>query len=434
MSRKLILLSLALTALFALSAYLYFAAIFLPFVEAHSVAGLSRLGSDFYPRWEGTRSLLFESLDPYGNAVTDRIQTWYYGAPLAKGSAQDPMRFPDPAHLTLLFAPYAALPFSKARILMGITLSFCSFALLCMWYRVLQLRPSQISICVLFIFGWPFVEALFLEQPSLLVFSFLSAAVYAAFKARFAQVGCFLALATIKPHLALPCIVWLISWSWNARGGKKAVVWFGAISVMMLAASEGLIRGWIPEWIVVVRDYPRYTGARLSLQFLFGNSVGLVLTILLLVIASYRLHRCSGISQKSEKFCYSVAMLFALTVLLIPRSQWHNYDEVMLFPVAVYLCTRLANIRQQSTLAGILNLSALAVLIWPNIAAILLSARHLLGARLETQASMQAPTYFFFLVAPLALISLLAINGHESVSPNSNSIDGQNMLPIEDLS
>lgn len=411
-------------ALSAFCSLFYLLQIFHPFIVAHGNVGLARWGADYYVRWEGTRGVLMDRIDPYSQEATARIQTGYYGAPLAAGSDEDPQPFNYPGHAVLVFSPFSLFTYSTARILMLIVLTFCTLSSLLVWLKILDVeRLYLLPICVFAITSWQFVEALYLEQPTLLVAFLLSVAVYSSWKHHFFLGGCLLALSTIKPQMAWPCVLWLLLWSSGRIGGKKALGGFAVTLGSMTAVSEWLIPGWPTEWFKNVRAYASHTGARLSFQFLLGPSLGLWVTTLVVLIGAYLLWRNRMSEPDSEGFRYSIALVYALTMLLMPRSSWHSYEEVQLFPVAIYLGMRLKNFKSESAFTGITHLLSLFVIFWPFPATAVLTVMRLLGANLNVEPVLRAPTYGFFLVAPITTVAFLLLKErqHETAGPASGA-------------
>lgn len=410
MSKRLRILGFVLICLSAFCSLYYLFQVFHPFVVTHGNVGLAKWGSDYFPRWSGTRGVLTDRIDPYSREATDRIQTGYYGAPLAAGSPEDPQRFAYPGHAVIVFLPFSLFAYSTARIFMLIVLIFCALCSLAVWLKILDVHNrSLIPICVLGFTSWQFVEALFLEQPTVLVACLLSLAVYACWKSHFFLGGCLFALSTIKPQMAWPSILWVLLWCHSRNGARKATAGFVFTLGTLFAVSEWLIPGWVTEWVANVRGYVGYTGAHLSFQFLLGEPLGLWVTGLLLLMGGHYLWSSRKSEPASEEFHYSIALVCALTMLAMPRSSWHSYDEIQFFPPAVYLVMRLKNFRRESAFAGIVHLSSLFVISWPLLAVALLTGMHLLGANLNSESILRAPTYFFFLVAPVTAVAFLLL-------------------------
>src|SRR6185503_9265472 len=90
--------------------------------------------------------------------------------------------------------------------------------------------------------------------------------------------------------------------------------------------------------------------------------------------------------------------------------------EVMIFPAGVFLFMRLRDFKNEQPVIGLAHLSSLLAMLWPAIATCALTGVHLLGARLSTESIVRAPTYAFFVVAPLTMIALLLVDGQAKTS------------------
>ncbi len=410
MAKKMRVLLFVLITFFAFCSLFYLFNIFQPFVKAQGDRGLARWGADYYSRWAATRGLLKDGIDPYSRLATVRNQIGYFGAPLQEGSDRDPQRFNYPGHAVLFFIPFSLFSFGAARVLMLFVLALCTLCSIAVWLKIMDVRPqNRIPMFVLAITSWPFLQALYLEQPSLFVVLLLTVAVFASSKGHFFGAGCLLALSTIKPQLVLPSILWLLIWSNSRNGGKKIIAGFVVTLGSLFSVSEWLIPGWVTEWIANAHEWFSFTSALPSLEFVFGKGIGISLTVLLVAISVYFLWNFRNAKSDSDEFRYSVALVFAVTMLLLPRSSWHSYDEVLFFPSIVYLVIRLKNFKSESAIAGIPHLLSLFANCWPYFATALLTGLHFLGASLNTESVVRAPTYGFFLVAPITTVALLLL-------------------------
>ena len=70
-----------------------------------------------------------------------------------------------------------------------------------------------------------------------------------------------LALATIKPQLALPAAAWLLLWAasdWRRRG---RFLWsFAGTTFVLVSAAEYILPGWAGRFRDAVSAYRQYTG------------------------------------------------------------------------------------------------------------------------------------------------------------------------------
>jgi hypothetical protein len=64
-------------------------------------------GSDFLPRWVGTRQFLMKAQSPYSDETTQEIQQRFYGRPAR--SDEDQVLFVYPFYSIFLFGPFALI-------------------------------------------------------------------------------------------------------------------------------------------------------------------------------------------------------------------------------------------------------------------------------------------------------------------------------------
>ncbi len=215
-------------------------------------------GNDFLTRWVGTRALLFEGLSPYSDEVALRIQQRAYGRPAR--ADEDQMRMAYPIYSVLIFAPFAWIAdYPLARAVWMTALEVLLLALLALSLRLVRWKPSTplLGMLLLFSLTWYHgVRAVINGNAVVWVAFFLTAAVWALEERRDAWAGVLLALATIKPHLALLPLLFVLGWAWFQHR-RKVIVWtVGTVAVFSLA---GMLV--VPQWVLQnLREVLAYTG------------------------------------------------------------------------------------------------------------------------------------------------------------------------------
>jgi hypothetical protein len=138
-------------------------------------------------------------------------------------------------------------------------------------------------------------------------------------------------LATIKPQLVGPLLLWLLIWATFQRNWRFPVS-FLACQSLLIAASEKLAPGWVPRWLAAMADYVQYTKIQPIPELLFGRILGIVLVtvaIFAAVVALWRLRRCAALSPE---FGVAVGVALAATVALLPRERSMTYNDMLLLP------------------------------------------------------------------------------------------------------
>jgi hypothetical protein len=343
--------------------------------------------SDLSQRWLGTRVVLFEGGDPYSPALTPRIQEVYYGRVLQPGEAHrpsDPQAFSYPLPVVWLLAPLALLPFPLASavfkllaigLLAGGTYAYLDTL---NWPRARGARFALAAGSLLTIGGQASVRG---DQITMVVYGLLLSAVWCAARGRYGLLGVLLALAWIKPQLALPLTAGLSLWAAALPERRRALLTGGATAAVLLAASEILLPGWIGQWAGTLGSYSTATTGVGGLgSYRVVDWLGLILRAALAVgvVACWWVARRAA--PDAGRFRFAVAATLVVTMAV--QQPWYGYNLVFLDPPALLLLAAL-----RGGLAGepakpprTLGTLALAVFALPWVVYPLLYAAYLAGA------------------------------------------------------
>jgi len=267
-------LGLLLALLFAASMWFYVRQVLVPYQRADSaIHGRPRGNlSDLYPRWLGARELLLHHRDPYSPEVTREIQTGYYGRPLdseRKDDPKDQQGFAYPLHVVFLLAPTIGFPFPTVQTGFRWLLVVLTLASVILWLRVLRWRPGNTVAGILIVLtlgSYPAMQGIMLQQLTLVVSALLAGCAAALVGGNFVLAGFLLALATVKPQLALPVVGWLVLWAISDWRKRQGFLWsFGLTTAIFLSAAEYILPGWIGRFRDAVAAYRQYTGGAGSL-------------------------------------------------------------------------------------------------------------------------------------------------------------------------
>jgi hypothetical protein len=329
--------------------------------------------SDLYPRWLGARELLRHGRNPYSPEITREIQSGYYGRPLDAGRPDDPkdqQGFAYPAYVVFLLAPTVDMPFDAVQmgfrwmlvVLAGVSILF--------WLRVLHWRASVGTVVILIVLmlgWWPMVQGIKLQQLSLLVAGLLAACGACLAGGWLACAGGLLALATIKPQLTWPLVVWLLLWAFSDwRSRRRFILGFGLIMLFLLVGAQLVLPGWIGMFIAAITQYHQYTQNHSVLVSLFGSIGGRVLEVLSTLACAACVWPLRRERASSAAFGRTFGLVLALTVVIVPM--FAPYNQVLLAPAILALLWSensrepiLPAIRIARKIGGIL-------LVWPWIA------------------------------------------------------------------
>jgi len=298
--------------------------------------------SDLYPRWLGARELLRHQRNPYSPEITREIQQGYYGRPIDPARPDDPKDqagFAYPAYVVFLLAPTVGLPFDAVQIGFRWLLVGLAAASVLLWLRVLGWRPpfQAVLIFVVLMLGWlPMVQGLKLQQLSLLVAALVAASGACLAGGWFFLAGGLLALATIKPQLTFPLVLWLLLWAasdWRSR--RRFVFGFGLMMLLLLTGAELVLPGWLRMFVDAIRQYQQYTHNESLLSFLVGPILGWILAALSVCGCAICLWSQRREPASNAAFGRCFALVLALTVIIVPMSS--PYNQVLLAPAILAL-------------------------------------------------------------------------------------------------
>jgi hypothetical protein len=340
--------------------------------------------SDLYPAWLAAREFLMHGKNPYSSEITEQIQVRAYGRKLQPGNPhdwRDEQRFAYPLYTTIIIAPFAMMPFQSIQLMMwpGMIASI-AFASWC-WLLTVKLAPRVWivgSVTFLTFANWQGIEALYLQQPTLLVAALIAAAVASYRSRRFGLSGTLVAMAMVKPQLSVPLFAWLFLLScstWSER--KRFVFCYATVMAILLIASEIMLPGWFTDWRDNLSAYADYVGGNaFLLTLVMGRLPGTVVSVLLILTGAYMIWKDRRADPSSSQFNATLALVVSSTVALPPI--WHYYDEVLLVPV-ILVGSQALRTSAMETERRLIILAALVVasasLMCPPIISILYSLR-----------------------------------------------------------
>jgi hypothetical protein len=396
--------------------------------------------SDLYPRWLGARELLTHHRNPYSAEITREIQQGYYGRPLDPASPGNPQSdepkdqqgFAYPVYVVFLLAPTVGLPFDLVQTAFRWFLIVLAVATVFLWLRVLRWKVSCWSILILSVLmvGWlPMVQGIKLQQLSLLVAGLLAACAGCLSAGWLFCAGGLLALATIKPQLAWPVVLWLLLWAasdWRSR--RRLLFGFALIMLLLLGGAELVLPGWVRMFVAAIRQYHQYTQNQSVLVVLFGSIAGHIFEVLSVLACALCLGSARRDPAASAAFGRSLGLVLALTVLIVPM--FAPYNQVLLAPAI------LALLMSQSSAKPILPAIRLAravgavFLVWPWIATLGLCAAYLWLSPALRQRVYMLPFYSNFML-PVFIFGLALLDVWMNAEPTNSARNLRDHAPAE---
>lgn len=408
--------ALALALLMATSMWFYVQKVLIPYQEADAARYGRPRGnfSDLYPRWLGSRELLLHRIDPYSPQVTREIQVGYYGRELDPARQYDPkdqQGFVYPVYVAFLLAPFLHLDFSLVRLGFTWVLAGLILATVLLWVKALHWRisPGGKAVFLLLVIGsFPAAQAIKLQQLTILVSAMLAVAAAAIAAGWLPLAGLLLALSTIKPQLALPLLVYLLLWvigDWPRRWPLLAS--FTLTLGALCGAGEWVLPGWVAKFVAALEAYQHYTGQVSVLSILLTPTGGVIATVCLLLglaLLGWKLRRAP---EGSPTFGLMLAFSLVVTVMVIPTGS--PYNQLLLLPAVILLMRDWRQLSRLGSLARLLYIVVAALLVWPWVATLYLSASWFLEPAAAVQRGWALPLYTSILI-PFCVLVLLALD------------------------
>lgn len=368
--------------------------------------------NDLIGRWLGVRAAL-HGQDPYSSEVTREIQIAYYGRPLTPKDNVPDQAFNYPAQLVVLLAPLASLSWPAFRLVFllamvpGLALSFY----LCVRLLRLPITTAQTALLVILcLASWPVIWGLRLQQPTLLAAVFIFIGCFLLSRERYVAAGILLALATFKPQLVLPLLLWLLLWACFRRLWTLLAS-FAVTAALLLFAAEKIMPGWFPHWLAASRRFSTSYG-KFPLELIFGHWFGLIVTVALVLWSAYQLWRLRRCAPDSPQFGMAIALVLATTVCANFTILPMIYNQILLVPGCLLLvCMR----PTPSYYSGLVRRLAFALLAWQFIAVPLA----VVGESLSRAGSFWEGLPFLNVLLPVLVAAALIL---ESADPNEPAL------------
>jgi len=369
--------------------------------------------SDLYPRWLGARELLLRHRDPYSSELTREIQMGYYGRALDPTRPYDPtdwQGFAYPVYVVFLLAPTITLPFPVVQTGFRWLLIALTAACVPLWLRTFRWRASTWTIAtliILFLGSFQAIQGIKLQQLSLLVNGLIAFCALLLAEDHLAAAGVLLALATIKPQLALPLSVWLLFWAIIDWRSRKRFVWgFTGAMAVLITGGELVLPGWIGRFRQAVIAYRQYNhGAGSALDLMFTPNWGKVLSILVVFGLALVCWRFRRVSNHEPAFHWMIALILAATIVIAPKEA--PYNQVLLVS-PVLLIVRHAQLLWNKSLLSRASLGiATLIVFWSWFAALGIAVASLFSSAEAVQHAWRVPLYTSIAI-PLAVFALMA--------------------------
>jgi hypothetical protein len=383
--------------------------------------------SDLYPRWLGSRELLLHGRDPYSAEVTREIQTGFYGRPLDPQNPSDPKfqeSFVYPLYAAFLLSPTVNLPFATVTEIFRwllLTAIACSVPL---WAYAVGLRrsgPIVLSGMLLAMSSYPALEEYSQQNLSALVIFFLAAAAAAAVRNRPALSGFLLALATVKPDITGPMVLWFLLWAVARWKQRSRLIWsFTATMAALLAGAEAMSPHWIGRFAAALREYPAYGTDPSILQVLLPAFLARLAEASLIIALMVVCWRWRAATPGSRHFGAALAWVGSATLVFLPKQA--AYNQLLLIPALLVLLGWCGRMETFGLLPRALVKGAFACQIWQWLSALVLCIVSFLIPAERLRVVADAPLYTLLALPPVTFLAILSVtfSAQAEEVPNPN--------------
>jgi len=322
--------------------------------------------TDFYPRWYGSREMIFHGKNPYSAELTLQNQRAFYGAfDPDDGAGRDPMGFAYPATVAVPLLPFLPMSYRVAMAFMGLLcIGVYSWGLLkwSEWCSPHLPVKWRVIITALSMGLQPAVSSILLLQPSVFAFLGLTAGFYCLRRGKLTAAGLCLALAATKPQLAVFVVVGLHLYAgFDWKKYRKVIVSFWAMTVGMTAFVCIFQPDWPLEWLRALVQYKEEAfGARSIVDLWVTNRPIAWLAKAGVILVTLGLWRKQKDFNGTE-FASVYALSMAASLLVMPAG--HIYNHVFIYPVW-FLCADQITSSKRSLKSTALVSFAVALLFW----------------------------------------------------------------------
>jgi hypothetical protein len=303
------------------------------------------------------------------------------------------------------------LPFPQVQEAFLWILLLVTVATIPLWLQFLQWRTSNsmIAAAVLLTVGsLPVVQALKLQQLSLLVAGLVALALALLVRGGLVLPGILMALAMIKPQLTVPLAGWLFLWALsNWRDRRQYILSFGVSLGFLLAGSEWLLPGWVARFRNAISSYQVYAHSRSLLDALIGDAGGRILAAAIVLAVLFLCWKARSVASGSPHFAWTCCTVITATVAIIPTIS--PYNQIFLVPVILQIVRQWSELVKERPIAHRVAWFCGAVVVWPWVAS---SALMFLSAVLPAaQIQQWWPLPFYpVLLTPLAMLVLQGVS------------------------
>ena len=302
--------------------------------------------NDFLPRWAGARIFMTQGISPYAPQAGREIQDIVNGS--GTGSGEDGIDYLDPFYTFFVYAPFALISnmeWARAIWMTVLEVGVIFVAVLSILLSKWQI-PNYISALVV-VFGltWFYSVYSIMDGNVAVLCTLAIVASFLAIRSEFdVLAGSLLAVACIKPQIALPLVLFIIIWAISHR--KWLIMWsFIAGIVLMIALATLLLPDWFMQFlrqiVPYLEEYQFITpGSLISIPLPgIGKQLGWALSAVLVLVLLIEWR--AALRKNFRWFLWTAYLTLVIVILMgIPSS---IFNFVVLLPAIILVLVTIGN-------------------------------------------------------------------------------------------
>jgi hypothetical protein len=238
----------------------------------------------------------------------------------------------------------------------------------------------------------PVLQGLKLQQLTLLVAALCAAAMALLAAGRPIAAGILLSLATIKPQLLLPLLLWLALWSLgDLRRRYRWAASFVILTVFLCGVSEWVLPHWSGRFWQAIVAYRQYAQAIPMLEAILPYPWGRVVEVMFVAMAGMLCFKRIKPPEHTVVFQASTCLLMSLTVLTVPK--FALYNQVLLLPAILLFARDRRTIWEGNFIGRTLLIMVTILLAWPGLSCTVLAGLSFIWPQETVERAWSVPLW-----------------------------------------
>jgi hypothetical protein len=200
--------------------------------------------------------------------------------------------------------------------------------------------PARLGLAALGLLTLGGQHAAGMDQPAMLVYGLVLLALVCAGQGRFGLLGALLALAWIKPQIAILFTLGLGLWAASVPARRRALLTGALTGAALLAAGEWLLPGWIPRWLAMLSNYSGGK-AGLTRPETYGPDDWLQLALRAALVVGLALIWWRARRLPAGDWRWQLAAAGTWVVVAAVQQPWFGYNLILLYPPLLWLLAAL---------------------------------------------------------------------------------------------